>query len=186
MSKLIFPLLFLLTVILTGCSMDEEKEYNMQGFTFTDQNGQSFGSRDLKGKIWVADFIFTNCDTVCPPMTASMAALQKEMETEGIDVQFVSFSADPEIDTPQRLKVFMKKFNGNEKNWHQLTGYTQQEIEVFAREEFQTLIQKPESSDQVIHSTSFYVIDQNGEVSNSFGFQRSHYAEIMREIKKLQ
>ncbi|QTC42780.1 SCO family protein [Bacillus sp. V3] len=186
MSKLIFPLLFLLTGILTGCGIDEEKEYQMQEFSFTDQNGQSFGSEDLKGKIWVADFIFTNCDTVCPPMTASMAALQDEMKTKGIEIQFVSFSADPEIDTPEKLKEFVKKFNGDEKNWHLVTGYTQSEIEMFAREEFQTLIQKPESADQVIHSTSFYVIDQYGRITNSFGFQKSHFEEIVREAGKLQ
>jgi protein SCO1 len=57
---------------------------------------------------------------------------------------------------------------------------------VFAREEFQTLIQKPDSSNQVIHSTSFYVIDQHGSIVNSFGFQKSHFEEIIREVKKLE
>lgn len=66
-----------------------------------------------------------------------------------------------------------------------LTGYIQIEIEVFAREEFQTLIQKPSSSDLVIHSTSFFLIDKNGEVVSSFGFQQSHFIELIAEVKKL-
>lgn len=59
-------------------------------------------------------------------------------------------------------------------------------IKAFAREEFQTLIQKPSSSDQVIHSTSFYLINQQGEVVNSYGFQQSHFEEMIAEIMELK
>ncbi|MGR3764471.1 SCO family protein [Rossellomorea sp. NS-SX7] len=186
MNRLYLPFILMLVMMLAGCGIEKNIEYQMEPFTFTDQNGEEFGSNDLKGKVWIADFIFTSCETVCPPMTASMASLQKEMKKKGIEVEFVSFSSDPEIDTPEKLKSFKEKFDGDEDNWHLLTGYTQTEIETFAREEFQTLIQKPQSSNQVIHSTSFYVIDQNGSIINSFGFQRSHFDEIIRQIEKLQ
>ncbi|MEL3973183.1 SCO family protein [Rossellomorea oryzaecorticis] len=185
MKRVYIPFLLLLVMLMTGCGIDKNKEYQMDSFSYTDQNGQPFGSKDLEGKVWIADFIFTSCETVCPPMTASMAALQEEMKKQGIEVEFVSFSADPEVDTPKTLKDFAAKFSEETANWHLLTGYTQSEIEVFAREEFQTLIQKPDSSNQVIHSTSFYVIDQQGSIVNSFGFQKSHFEEIIREVKKL-
>ncbi|WP_254871093.1 SCO family protein [Bacillus sp. Marseille-Q1617] len=186
MKIVYIPLLLLIVLLTTGCGIDKNKEYQMKPFTFTDQNGEPFGTQYLKGKVWIADFIFTSCETVCPPMTASMSALQEEMKKKGIEVEFVSFSTDPEIDTPAKLKEFSEKFGDNGGNWHLLTGYKQSEIETFAREEFQTLIQKPESSDQVIHSTSFYVIDQYGRITNSFGFQKSHFDEIVREVEKLQ
>lgn len=57
----------------------------------------------MKDKVWVADFIFTSCETVCPPMTANMEKLQNMLQKEGIkDVEFVSFSVDPEVDTPEK------------------------------------------------------------------------------------
>ncbi|WP_413303803.1 SCO family protein [Bacillus sp. 1P10SD] len=176
--------LFSLT-LLTACGMNKEESYPIQPFTFTDQNHQPFGSDQLKGKVWLANFIFTSCETVCPPMTASMAELRAELKKEKLDVEVVSFSVDPSVDTPDVLKGFITKFTNDERNWHLLTGYSQQEIESFAREEFQTLIQKPKSSNQVIHSTSFYLIDQNGKSVKHYGFQKTHYDEIINDVKKL-
>jgi len=171
-------------MFLSACSTKDEPSFQMKSFSYTDQNGQPFGSENLKDKVWIANFIFTSCETVCPPMTASMSALQKELKNQNLDVELVSFSVDPTIDTPDVLKTFMEKFTGDSSNWHMLTGYSQKEIEEFAREEFQTLVQKPSSSDQVIHSTSFYVVDKNGEVVSKFGFQQSHFDELIVEVKK--
>ncbi|WP_226669769.1 SCO family protein [Metabacillus litoralis] len=185
MKKTLLLLIFCF-FLLSACDGNKELVFQMEPFSYTDQNGQAFGSENLKGKVWIADFIFTNCDTVCPPMTASMAALQKELTNQNLDVELVSFSVDPMIDTPEVLKKYMDKFTTNSSNWHMLTGYKQAEIEAFAREEFQTLIQKPSSSDQVIHSTSFYLINQQGEVVNSYGFQQSHFEEMITEIKQLK
>lgn len=81
------------------------------------------------------------------------------------------------------MKKFVGKFTVDDSNWHLLTRYSQKEIERFAREEFQTLIQKPKSSNQVIHSTSFNLIDQKGKVVNNYGFQESHFKEIIKDIK---
>lgn len=104
-------LLLLSIVLLAACgkTIPDAKNWPVDDFTFTDQNGQSFGLSDLKGKVWVADFIFTNCETVCPPMTANMAKLQDMVKEEGLDVEFVSFSVDPEVDTPEKLKEYAKK-----------------------------------------------------------------------------
>ncbi len=186
MMKKVSLVLILCCLIMSACGTNTDSTYQMQTFTYTDQNGQPFKSENLKNKVWIANFIFTSCETVCPPMTASMSALQKELKNQGLDVQLVSFSVDPAIDTPDVLKTFMEKFTEDSSNWHMLTGYSQKEIEEFAREEFQTLVQKPSSSNQVIHSTSFYLIDQNGKIVNNFGFQQSHFDELMTEIKKLK
>ncbi len=67
---------------LLGCSESGSKlrkplNWDLETFQFTNQDGKKFGTKDLKGKVWVADFMFTNCQTVCPPMTANMAKLQK-------------------------------------------------------------------------------------------------------------
>ncbi|KZR59762.1 SCO family protein [Pseudobacillus badius] len=172
-------------IILSACGLTEPKPYQMKPFTFTDHNNKAFGSKELKGKVWVANFIFTSCDTVCPPMTANMAELQKRLKDENLPAELVSFSVDPAVDTPEKLKKYMAAFTEDDSNWHMLTGYTQEQIETFGREEFQTLIQKPESSDQVIHNTNFYLVDQNGEIVNEYSFNlNSHSEDIIKDVKK--
>ena len=74
---------------------------------YSDQNGKPFGLTDLKGKVWVADFIFTNCEDVCLPMTANMKKLQDRAQKEGMEnIHFVSFSVDPTVDSPDVLSKF--------------------------------------------------------------------------------
>src|SRR4051794_7218475 len=75
-------------------------------FSLIDQNGKSFGSEQLKGKPYVAAFIFTHCAGACPMMTQKMAKLQKAVPDP--DVQLVSFTVDPERDTPEVLKTYAK------------------------------------------------------------------------------
>ena len=68
-----------------------------------------------------------------------------------------------------------------------MTGYTQEEIEVFAREQFQTIVQKPSTSNQVIHGTNFYLIDQQGSIVNEYNYVDTSYVkEMMKDIKKIQ
>lgn len=147
-------------LLLTACGssgVPEAKNWDLEDFSYIDQDGKPFSKSDLKGKVWVADFIFTSCETVCLPMTSNMSKLQQQLKDEGIgDVEFVSFSVDPEIDKPDVLKKFGDQFNVDYKNWHFLTGYGQGEIEQFALDNFKTIVKKPEKEDQVIHGTSFF------------------------------
>ncbi|GAB7388033.1 SCO family protein [Bacillaceae bacterium] len=187
---------------LTGCSGGTEDEgktnhpgaeeqalnWKVEDFSYVDHNGQKFGLADLQGKVWLADFIFTNCETVCPPMTAHMAKLQKRLQAEKLPVEFVSFSVDPARDKPEVLQAFAKKFNADLTNWHFLTGYSQEEIERFAKENFKTLVQMSENSDQVMHGTSFYLVDQSGTVVKKYdGLQNQEETDeqIVRDIRSL-
>ncbi|MGG3803353.1 SCO family protein [Metabacillus fastidiosus] len=170
-------------LILAGCN----QSYAMEEFTFKNQNGQEFGTENLKGKVWIADFIFTNCTTVCPPMSVNMAALQKEFKAEGLDVQVVSFSVDPTVDTPEKLKEYMGQFTDDDSNWNMLTGFSQEFIEKFAREQFQAIVQKPKSSDQVIHVSKTYLIDENGKIKKEYNLIQGEKQEeeLIKDIKKM-
>ncbi|KFN04505.1 SCO family protein [Bacillus clarus] len=186
-------LLMLIFVITTlgACSDNKLRDslnWAVEKFSFTDQNGKKFGSSELKEKVWVADFIFTSCQTVCPPMTANMAKLQKMLHTEGIkDVEFVSFSVDPEVDTPEKITEFMKVYEMDATSTHFLTGYTRPEIEKFSKNNFQALVAKPENNTQVIHGTSFYLVDKSGKVVKKYsGLQNTPYEDIIRDIKRIQ
>jgi protein SCO1/2 len=90
-------------------------------FTLTAQNGAAFDSRSLDGKIWVADFIFTNCTGPCPRMTSQMHSVQKNFAGNA-GVKFVSFSIDPLRDTPAALTEYAAKFHADSSQWTFLTG----------------------------------------------------------------
>ena len=133
---------FVSLIILSACSTKTQNGKQISSFTFKDQN-RPFGTDELAGKVWIADFIFTECETVCLPMSLEMAALQKKFNEQDIQVEFVSFTVDPEVDTPEVLKEYIRQFTDDESNWHVLSDYSQKKIEAFAREQFQTIIQKP-------------------------------------------
>ncbi|WP_286183545.1 SCO family protein [Bacillus sp. ISL-55] len=178
-------------IFAAGCGnsgLKDAKNYPIEDFTFTNQDGESVSKADLEGKVWMASFIFTNCADVCPPMTANMAKLQDMIKEEGLkDVEIVSFSVDPAVDNPEVLKEYGKKFNVDFKNWSFLTGYTQEEIEKFALESFKALVKKPETGDQVIHGTDFYLVDQNGDMRKYYtGLQEVPFDRIIEDIKTLQ
>lgn len=84
------------------------------------------------------------------------------------------------------LEEYIQQFTNNETNWHMFTGYSQEAIEIFAREQFQTIVQKPESSNQVIHGTNFYLVDDQGYVLNEYNYiDESYVEEMIKEIKEV-
>lgn len=183
--KRLFFLIIVSLLILSGCSSLPKKGRPLEDFQFTNQEGQSLGLEDLKGNVWVADFVFTNCTTVCPPMTSNMTELQQMVEKEGLDtVHFVSFSVDPEVDSPEVLKKYGEAFGANFSTWHFLTGYEQEVIEDYAYKNFKTWVKKPEDNDQVMHGVSFYLINKNGEVISEYpGNEDVPFKQIVKDIK---
>jgi protein SCO1/2 len=179
-------------LVISGCGATGKSEVPdeatlVQEFTYTNQSGKSFGLENLKGKVWMADFIFTNCETVCPPLTANMSKLQEMAKEKGLDVEFVSFSVDPEYDTPEKLLAYGEQFQADFTNWNYLTGYSQKQIEKFALESFQALVLKTESDDQVTHTTSFFLVNQDGYVINSYpGLTDTPYEQMLQDIEGLQ
>lgn len=188
MKKIRFALIsFVSLIILAACSTKIQSGKQISSFTFKDQQNRPFGTDELTGKVWIADFIFTECETVCLPMSLEMAALQKKFKEQNIEVEFVSFTVDPEVDTAEVLQKYIRQFTDDESNWHILSDYSQNKIETFAREQFQTIIQKPESSTQVIHGTNFYLIDDQGMLVKEYNYvNRAYKEEIVSDIQKIQ
>ena len=89
-------------------------------FVLTDQDGKPFGSEQLQGKIWIADFIYTTCPGPCPMISSRMSETQKPLEDT--DVKLVSFSVDPAHDTPAVLRDYAKKLHAQPGRWEFLTG----------------------------------------------------------------
>jgi cytochrome oxidase Cu insertion factor (SCO1/SenC/PrrC family) len=98
------------------------KQYgSVPEFTLTERDGSIVSLQQLRGKIWVADFIYTSCTDTCPLQSAMMAKLQQEYATKP-DFQLVSVTVDPERDTPQALTSYATKFQADGKRWYFLTG----------------------------------------------------------------
>lgn len=180
-----------IVLLVSACSesspIKDPLNYQVEPFQFKNQDRENLSLKELQGEVWIANFIFTSCDTVCPPMTAHMKQIQNMIETEGLDTKMISFSVDPEVDTPEKIKEFTKPYEISFENWSFLTGYTQNEIENFALESFKTFVQKPETGDQVAHGTSFYLVDQDGVVMKSYsGVDDPPYDQILKDIKSLE
>ena len=188
MKRLLVVVAF--TIFLFGCGEAIETNMNedVLEFEVTTQENETFSLDDLKGDYWVADFIFTNCTTVCLPMTANMKGLQDQMKEEGIDdVQLVSFSVDPDYDTPEVLKAYGDNYEADFSNWTFLTGYDFQTIKEISIKSFKSLLaEAPEGSDQVTHGTRFFLVNPEGKVIKNYdGVQSASMDTIINDLKKV-
>ena len=172
-----FILFGLFTVLFLSACSDSEVETmsqygnEIQESSVTNQNEETLTEKDLEGKVWLLDFVFTNCVTVCPPMTANMTYVTQELEAQGIDNYGVlSFTVDPENDSPEVLTEYLGNYDVPEDTeWHLMTGYDYEFIRGFAEKNFKTIVAPPpKGSDQVTHSTSFYLIDADGTIKKSY------------------
>jgi protein SCO1/2 len=94
----------------------------LPAFALTDQTGHAFGTRELAGKVWVADFIFTSCAEACPLLSQRMAEVGRRARHLGPDFHLVSITVDPERDTPERLAAYGARYGANPIQWSFLTG----------------------------------------------------------------
>jgi len=169
-KTILFIVLF--AMLLTACGskqIENPVNWPVREFTATNQDGKPFSTQELKGKIWLADFIFTNCTTVCSPMTARLASIQDMLKEKGFDVSIVSFSVDPTRDTPEVLKEFAQRFDADLSSWDFLTGYTPEEIKKYSVETFKSAVTEDPSTGQFGHGTSFFLVDQSGTIVKLYG-----------------
>ena len=130
-------------------------------FSFPAQTGQQTSTETLRGQPYVANFIFTTCRTICPMLTAKMVRLQRALE--GVPVRFVSFSVDPDHDTPEVLAAYARQWNPAETRWSLLATTTPGLAAV--AEGFHVTAQKTDGGlDAVMHSSVFVLVDANGVV----------------------
>lgn len=184
-NRLLLILFFSLFLAACGSGIEDPNNWELEDFTFINQESEEFGLSDLEGKVWLADFVFTNCTTVCMPMMANMTELQQQLKDEGMDVEIISFSVDPEIDSPPILKSYAENYGADLSSWNLLTGYSPEAIDEFAMANFRTIARKPEAEDQVIHGTSFYLVDRNGVVMKDYDGLNPPVDDIIADAKIL-
>src|SRR5881296_1287122 len=131
-------------------------------FVLVNQDGQNFGSAQLRGKIWIADFIYTTCPGPCPMISTRMSELQKPLEKT--DVHLVSFSVDPEKDTPQVLRSYAEKWQAEPGRWDFLTG-PKSAIYKLSHDGFKLAVSDGSDAQGIpVHSTRMVLVDRHGAI----------------------
>lgn len=187
-KKILVFMLMAMLIILTACGKKLENPlgWEVQPFSGVNQEGAKVGLSDLADQVWLAEFIFTNCTTVCSPMTAHLATLQKRFAEEELKVTLVSFSVDPERDTPEVLKEYGQKFGSDFSNWHFLTGYSKQEIKKLSEESFKSALVFETGTDQVMHGTAIFLVDSTGTIVKRYdGLDAAMDNQIIEDMKIL-
>jgi protein SCO1/2 len=137
-------------------------------FQLTERNGQPLGKADLAGHPWIANFIFTSCPGPCLDMTRAMLRLQKELLPEFPGVRLVSFSIDPETDTPAVLSAFASSYGADPARWLFLTG-PRETLAALCQKGFNLVLADADEGQRAttgrfIHSTKFVLVDGRGHI----------------------
>ncbi len=143
---------------------------SVPAFHFTERSGKTVGNADLIGKVWVASFIFTRCTGPCPSVTGNVAKLQDELKlADTPDLRLVSFTFDPEQDTPDELKKYADVYKAHPDRWLFLTG-PEDELHALAKSGFKIGVSRNDTGtgDKYQHTTYLAVVDKRGHVRGHF------------------
>ena len=144
-------------------------------FEFVDSDGELVSLNTLKGKVWVADFIFTTCTMACPMMTGNMNIIHKKYKKND-DLRLVSISVYPEYDTPEVLKKYAAQYEANTEKWHFLTGK-----EAAVKKVIKDGFKMGDYEDIIFHSEKFALVDKNGLIRSYYNGMKT---EDMNKLKK--
>ena len=166
--------------------------HTIPAWTLTDENNKAFQGEFLKGKIYVADFFFTRCESICPKMSTELTRLQDVFTNEN-DVQIASFSVDPTHDTPEMLRKYAKEYDAKAGKWHFLTGTKTQiyplavkgyYIPVADASEYDKAVKTPDET--FIHSEKLILIDKEGHIRGFYdGTDKKEVDRLILEIRVL-
>ena len=154
-------------------------------FSLTERSGKTVSGADLRGKLYVADFIFTSCSSVCPMMTMKMSGLEASLRDLS-DLRFVSFTVDPVRDTPAKLKAYAAIYTKEENKWFFLTG-PKAEIYRLSNGGFKLSAldlpanQVTPGEDALVHSERFVLVDREGQIRGYYSGTDSRSLETLKE-----
>ncbi|MFT7344386.1 MAG: protein SCO1/2 [Lentimonas sp.] len=158
----------------------------MTEFSYLNEDSVMISSEDMKGKIWVSDFFFTTCPTICPTMTSQMKRLNKKTEDLASQIQFMSFSINPTRDTPRKLKEYKKRHGISVSNWHFFTG-DEKKTHKLGIEHFQIFAGQDDlSAGGYAHSPAFTLVDKEGFIRGVYiGTDTKDVDRMADDIRKL-
>jgi len=158
--------LLLAALVLFGCKKSDgalPASGTVGAFSMTSEAGKPFTQENVRGKVWVGAFMFTRCPTVCPRMMRIMKKLQDRAKSEKVPLYFVSFSVDPENDTPPVLLKFARRYDADLESWSFLTG-NYDEVKRTSVESFKMALEGTANADAsdfgILHGSHLVLVDK--------------------------
>lgn len=152
-------------------------------FELISENGQRFGSKDLKGKVYLANFIFASCPSVCPKMLGDLEKIQKRIRGTGTKVAIASFTVDPENDNEKVLYDLARKHNANPYIWSFLTGTDKEAMFKLYRDGFKVGVEhNPKSLIDIAHSEKIVLVDSENRVRGYYSFETNDVNKLMIDV----
>jgi protein SCO1/2 len=175
MSRVVVVCALPLLLFMNACSLHSSLPDlgAVPAFKLTDETGVAFGNETLANKIWIANFIFTTCHGPCPRMSAQMKKLQAQTKDMS-DVNLVSFTIDPENDTPTALSVYAKTYEADPDHWHFLTGPAM-ELNKVSYDGFHLA----HIGGPLEHSSKFALVDRKGTIR---GYYESNDPDAVKQL----
>jgi protein SCO1/2 len=161
------------------------KYHTVADFEFTNQNGKKVTQNDYKGKIFVADFFFTTCGSICPKMTTNLVQVQKAF-INNPKVMLLSHTVMPDTDTVEVLKQYAVKNGVVDTKWNLVTG-TKKDIYTMARKSYLAVKQgKPDEFYDMVHTENFVLIDTKMQVRGFYdGTKQEDILKLIEDINWL-
>ncbi len=162
-----------------------KKYHTIANFSLTNQNGKIITQEDYKDKIYVADFFFTTCQTICPIMTGNMFKIQEELKNDP-EIMLLSHTVTPEIDTVAQLKKYALEKGVNEAKWNLVTG-DKKEIYNLARKSYLAAKDVPFQEYDLIHTENFVLIDKKKRIRGFYdGTDSKSIEKLLLDIEILK
>lgn len=163
--------------------------HRIGNFSFLNQEGETITQEEVEGKVYVAEYFFTTCGTICPKMNDQMRRIQFEFANND-NVRLMSFTVDPDVDTVAQMKRYADDHGAKIGQWHFLTG-SKEDLYSLARKSFFVL--KPAEAQNLgdvgsdfIHTNNFVLVDQKGRIRGYYdGTSRREVDELMLDIQRL-
>ena len=163
-----------------------KKYHKIAPFSFENQNGKTITQDDYEGKIYIADFFFTTCPSICPKMTANMVGIQEEILNDST-VMLLSYSVTPKIDSVLQLKKYAIEKGVNDQKWNLLTG-NKKEIYTMARKSYLVVKEDGDGGPyDMIHTENFILVDPKKRIRGFYdGTDTLAMSELLLDLEILQ
>jgi protein SCO1 len=161
------------------------KYHTISDFSFTNQNGKTITQKEYEGKIYVADFFFTTCGSICPKMTTNLVDVQKAIQNNP-KVMLLSHTVFPETDSVPALKAYAEKYGVIDAKWNLVTG-DKKDIYTMARKSYLAVkLGRPDQLYDMVHTENFVLVDQKRRVRGFYdGTKKEDVERLIEDINWL-
>jgi protein SCO1 len=159
--------------------------HTVKDFNFIDQDGKTISQKDLDGSVYVTDFFFTTCHSICPVMSTQMERVYLKFKGNP-EVKFLSHTVDPEIDTVEQLRSYATKYNADSKQWIFVTGDKTKLYDIARTGYFLDAQEGDGGPDDFIHTQNFALVDKEKRIRGYYnGIDSTEVDQLIKDIDLL-